>query len=147
MREAAIYALITLFFRVLVSRPRRPIVIGNPILLLTIAAAIYLHVGLAPLVLVLVAYGFNLSVSLKALLRVRKPRWPWGAAPHCECRAQLRGRPRTAPHGQTARPRHRRAELFGVGECSEAKSRGSGAHLPQRATGITVVDTAITGAI
>lgn len=146
MREAAIYALITLFFRVLVSRPRRPIVIGNPILLLTIAAAIYLHVGLAPLVLVLVAYGFNLSVSLKALLRVRNLAGLGvlllivSVALNSAVVLEL---PRMA---KLLDPDTGALSYSALESAQEAKSRGSGAYTyPSALTGITVVDAAITG--
>jgi len=71
MREAPIYALLTYFFRVLVSQKRHPITLINPSLHIVIACCAYLHIGLLSLYFVLLFYSLDLRVEFKKIFRLR----------------------------------------------------------------------------
>ncbi|MEP5937631.1 MAG: hypothetical protein ABJ239_04845 [Erythrobacter sp.] len=143
MREAPIYAVIALFFRVLMSQPRRPSVITNPTLLISIAVAIYLHIGLAALALILLAWAADVTISIKAIAR------PLNALVFVFLAVVLafllntdfiQSIPRVARLLDSATGS---ISFESLASAQEAKSRGEGAYVyPENIIGIPVIDQA-----
>jgi len=147
MREAPIYALIALFFRVLISEPKRPAVLLNPMLLTIVALLVFLHIGLAVLVLVLVAYAFDFSISLKSIARPKNLLTVlvlFVVVDFAMSTQAIQSIPRMA---KLLDPESSSMSYESLQSAQQAKSRGEGAYTyPERIIGIPIVDSIITAA-
>lgn len=146
MREAPIYAVITFFFRVLLSQPRQVKTIWHPALLVSIVIASYLHIAFVSLALVLVLYGFNASLSIKGILHPRNLiaaillALIFNFAITSE---EFKSLPRVAKllDSDTGSLTYESLEAAQL-----SKSRGEGAYTyPEISTGLSIVDMAIVG--
>ena len=143
MREAVIYAVIALFVRVLISQPRRLRVLTHPTLLISIVVAIYLHIGLAALVLILVAWAADVKVSLRAMGRLRNvlaSLFFLGVLTFLLNADVIQSLPRVE---RLLDDSTGSISFESLATAQEAKSRGEGAYVyPENIIGIPVIDQA-----